>query len=187
MRWCLLLALAGCHFHRDTNAPGLTDVESPPADRTAARIEPGDPGENMLAINPGVLVGGGGRESSPQGFGEIGVEVSVVRGSNDSSHLEDGLFSYPLRGVGAALGWSALRITDQEPEMGPLYAEAYGFRMPWLGGAGWAWNPDTGDHGPQVFVAALSLYVRGRTLADDGGEITAGFQGKLPLVWIWSR
>jgi hypothetical protein len=183
----LLAGLAGCHFHRDTNAPGLSDVDSPPTDRTAARVEPGDPGEHMLAINPGVLAGGGGREASPEGFGEFGVEVSVVRGWNQRSHVEDGFFTYPLRGVGAALGWSALRLSEEDPEVGPLYAEAYAFRLPWMAGAGWAWNPDRGDHGPQVFVAGMSLYLRGRYLAEDGAEITAGFQGKLPLVWVWSR
>ena len=179
--------LAGCHFHRDTNAPGLTDVENPPADRTAGRVEPADPGEEMLAINPGVLAGGGGREASPEGFGEFGVEVSVVRGSNERSHIEDGFFTYPLRGVGAALGWSALRLTDEDPEVGPLYAEAYVFRLPWAAGGGWAVNPADGDHGPQLFVAGMSLYIRGRYLFDDGAEITAGFQGKIPFVWVWSR
>lgn len=75
----VLLLLPGCarHFHRDTNAPGITDVENPPADREAARVEPSDPGEEMLAVNPGVLAGGGAREASPHGFGELGVEVNI--------------------------------------------------------------------------------------------------------------
>ncbi len=183
----LLLALAGCHFHRDSNAPGLADVGNPPPDRTAARVEPEDPGEHMLAINPGVLAGGGAREASPQGFGEFGVEVSVVRGWSQRSHGEDGFFTYPVRALGAAVGWSALRLTDEDPEMGPLYAEVYGFEIPFAAGGGWAWNPADGDHGPQVFVTAMSLYLRGRYLVDDGAELTLGFQGKLPLVWVWSR
>lgn len=189
MRTAVLIvaALAGCHFHRDTNAPGHTDVDNPPADRAAARVEPADPGEEMLAVNPGILAGGGGRAASPQGFGELGVEVSVVRGVNETSHIEDGFFTYPRQGAGGALGWSALRLTGEDPEMGPLYLETYYFRLPWGAGGGWAWNPQNGDHGPQAFLFGASLYLRARYLFDDGGELTAGFQGKLPLVWVWSR
>jgi hypothetical protein len=182
------VALAGCHVHRDTNAPGLSDVENPPADPAAARVAPGDPGEEMLAINPGVLAGGGGRTAAPHGFGEFGVEVSLVRGSSPTSHREDDFFVYPLRGVGAALGWSALELSDTDPAVGPLYGEAYAFRLPWGAGGGWAWNPATGDHGPQAFVSLAWVYLRGRYLVDDdSGELTIGFQGKIPIVWVWSR
>lgn len=185
----VLLLLPGCarHFHRDTNAPGTTDVENPPADREAARVEPGDPGEEMLAVNPGVLAGGGAREASPNGFGELGVEVSVVRGSSPSSHSEDGFFVYPVRGAGAALGWSALRFAKDVTEVGPLYGEIYAHRELSAAGGGWAWNPATGDHGPQAFVTLTSLYLRGRYLFEEGGEVTLGVQLKLPQVWVWSR
>jgi len=189
-RFCLgLLLVAGCnkHFHRDTNAPGLSDVENPPADRAVARVEPGDPGEEMLAVNSGILAGAGARKASPHALGEFGLEVSVVRGVNPSSHVEDGFFVYPMVAAGAALGWSALRLTDGDAAVGPLYAEVYAWREFAAAGGGWTWNPDTGDHGPQAFVSYLSLYLRGRLMADDGGEITAGFQGKLPIVWVWSR
>jgi hypothetical protein len=72
-------------------------------------------------------------------------------------------------------------------EVGPLYAEVYAHRELSAAGGGWAWNPHTGDHGPQAFVTLASLYLRGRYFFDDGAEVTLGVQLKLPQVWVWSR
>lgn len=183
----LLLALAGCHHHRDTNAPGISDIENPPADPAAARVAPEDPGENMLAVNPGILAAGGARKRSPHALGEFGPEVSLVRGSSPRSHSEDGLFVFPLTGIGAALGWSALRVNGGDAELGPLYAEVYRVDDGMAAGGGWSWDPSDGDHGPQLFATMMGFYLRGRYLFDDGGEITAGLQLKVPVVWVWSR
>ena len=183
----LVLALAACHHHRDSNAPGISDIEVPPADRTVARIDPEDPGENMLAVNPGLLAAGGARKDSPHALGEFGPEISVVRGSTPRSHSEDGFFIYPLVGVGAALGWSALRVNGGDADLGPLYAEVYRVEDGFAAGGGWSWNPADGDHGPQLFGTIMGFYVRARYLFDDGGELTAGLQIKVPTVWVWSR
>ena len=188
----LLAALAGCrHWHRDTSAPGVIDVAAPPPPGQH-RVAPQDPGENMLAINPGVHSGGGARAESPHGFGEVGVELTVNRGENDRSHHEDSFFVYPERGVGASLGWSFLRYSGDgaggtDLDGGPLYAEVQAFRLPWIAGGGYAIDPFTGDHGPQIFGAMANLYVRARYLFDAGAEITFGMQLKLPFVQVWSR
>ena len=191
MRTVLVLALlAACnpHFHRDRNAPGITDVDTPPEPRDTRRVPPEDPGEEMLSVNPGVLFGGGWREVSPHGFGELGFEVSLVRGSSPHSHSEDGFLVYPVQAWGVALGWSSLVFDDDDDdlEVGPLYLEAYKHEIGSAGG-GYAWNPSTGDHGPQIFAGILSLYARARYMWDAGTEISLGFQGKLPVVWVWSR
>jgi len=186
-RAIVLLSLAACHHHRDTNAPGISDIEVPPADRTAAHVDPEDPGENMLAVIPGVLAAGGMRKDSPHALGEFGPEVSIVRGASPRSHSEDGFFVYPMTGIGGALGWSALRVNGGDADLGPLYAEIYRVDEGVAAGGGWSWNPADGDHGPQLFVTSLGFYLRGRYLFDDGGEITAGLQIKVPVVWVWSR
>ena len=182
-----LLALAACHHHLDTNAPGISDIEVPPADRTVSHVYPEDPGENMLAVDPGILAAGGFRKDSPHALGEFGPEISVVRGANPVSHREDNFFVYPLTGVGAALGWSALRVNGGDADLGPLYAEVYRVDTGFAAGGGWSWNPADGDHGPQLFGTMMGFYLRARYLFDAGGEITAGLQIKVPVVWVWSR
>ncbi len=189
MRRALLfaVALAACHRHRDSNAPGNSDIEVPPADRTIARVEPEDPGENMIAVNPGILAAGGARKHSPHALGEFGPEISVVRGTSPVSHREDNFFIYPVAGVGAALGWSALRLSGGDADVGPLYGEVYRVDTGFAAGGGWSWNPSDSDHGPQLFATFLGFYLRARYLFDAGGEITAGLQIKIPVVWVWSR
>lgn len=187
------LAVACAHRHRDTNAPGIQDVEAPPPDLARHEvIEPADPGEEMLTVNPGVLGGGGGRAAEPHGFGEVGVEVTVNRGWSPHSHAEDNFVVYPAAGYGASLGWSALRVFDHpgagaDAEPGPLYAEVQGFEFPYAGGVGYAVDPWHGQHGPQAFLFLMSGYLRARYLWDEGIEVSLGIQLKLPKVWVWSR
>ena len=187
----LLLAACG-HRHRDTNAPGIHEIETPPPDLASHEpIEPADPGERMVTVNPGVLGGGGGRAASPHGFGELGVELTVNRGESPGSHAEDNFFVYPAVGYGASIGWSALRLFDDpgddDAQVGPLYAEVQGFELPYAGGVGYAVDPWHGHHGPQAFIFLMSGYVRARYYWDDGIEVTLGLQLKLPKVWVWSR
>jgi hypothetical protein len=187
----LALLATACHWHRDTNAPGHIEVAAPPPPGTY-RVEPRDPGEHMLALNPGLLFGGGARAKRPRSFGELGLEVSVNRGENERSHQEDGLFIYPQRGFGGSLGWSFLHLSDDlaggtRLDGGPLYAEAHVFRLPFIAGGGYAVNPFTGDHGPQLFGALAMMYLRARYMFDAGAEITLGAQFKLPFVRVWSR
>ena len=190
----LLVAVVACHRHRDTNAPGLLHVETPPPDPTSREpMIPGDPGEHMLTINPGILAAGGARNSAPNGFGEFGVEVTVNRGETPYSHGGDSLFVYPLHGWGATAGWSALRLFegsagDTDAQVGPLYAEVQAMDFPWAGGVGYAVDPLRGHHGPQVFTFLMLGYVRARYLVDsDDLEVSLGVQLKLPRVWVWSR
>lgn len=194
-----LVLIAGCRFHRPNNAPGLIDVTAAPSEPKQRKAEPGDPGERMLAVNPGVLAGGGAKTQKPHGFGEFGIEVSVNWGENERSHYGDDFFVYPYDGYGATIGWSAIRLerSSVDPEqvnpgrnelvVGPIYGEVHMHAMPWGGGVGWAVDPSSGDTGPQVFGYLSTLYVRGRYLFDQGAELSFGIQAKWPLVWIWSR
>jgi len=190
----LACAAAGCrHVHRDTNAPGIIDVRTPPRDPAGTpRVRPADPGERMLTVNPGVFWGAGPQTAEPHGFGELGAEVTINLGENDRSHYEDDFFVYPQRGVGASLGWSAVHIDlaedgSGEARLGPIYAEAQIFRLPWIVGGGLAVDPFDGDAGVQVFGAFTTLYARARYLVDGGAELAIGIQLKLPFVRVWSR
>jgi hypothetical protein len=73
-RAVLLLAFAGCHFHRDVNAPGIVDPLAPPKHLASPEREyPDDPGEHRLMLTTGVLGGGGGGTST------VGTSISRPR------------------------------------------------------------------------------------------------------------
>lgn len=192
----LMVAPCGCaqlRFHRDTNAPGLSDVKNPPS---AAQLQhdqvvaPKDPGENMLTLNPGVYGGIGGLLDAPRGqrmIGFGGVEVTVNRGCSPRSHYKDGLFVYPLDGNGLSLGWSFVQANDSDADVGPIYVEVSRFRL-WFGAAlGYAVDVGDRDHGPQASAWFGPYFVRARYLFDGGVALYFGGQLKIPMIWIWSR
>lgn len=192
----LLAMTAACaqlRFHRDTNAPGITDVENPPAtaQRQHAQVTaPEDPGEHMLTINPGVYGALGGHLDQPQGqrmLGVGGVELTLNRGCSPRSHYEDGLFVYPFDGNGLSVGWNLLQAGNGDVDVGPIYVEASRFRL-WFGAAaGYAVDVGDRDHGPQASAWFGPYYVRARYLFDGGVQLYFGGQIKVPMVWIWSR
>ena len=198
----LLLAAVGCHYHRDTNAPGVIDPATPPRDPTHYGLEyPGDPGERMVTVTSGVLGGVGFGGVDDGGFGYFAAEATVSWGENATTHndAESRLFMprgvlLPSRSWGVTLGWSALRLGedgtgDVEARRGPVYVEA---QRAWLFagvGAGWALDPRTGATGPQVQGFYTFYFARLRYLAggDGGWEFSGGMQLKFPTTWVWRR
>lgn len=197
---------AACHqltVHRDTNAPGNSDIERPPAYPTESASDtqvegreapaaemPDDPGEHWTTINSGIHGGYGGRFGQPQGqrgTGILGVEVSFNRGHSPYSHNGDGFFLYPLQGYGGSLGWSLFQWQGRDLQLGPLYAEAHVFRLFIGAGLGYAVDIDDGHHGPQVSAWLGSLYVRARYMVGDGFGLFFGGQIKIPRLWVESR
>jgi hypothetical protein len=198
----LLAALAGCrHYHRDTNAPGLVDVRVPPSQPARGELEvPGDPGERMIVLSPGVVATAGGRSRAPHFAGDIAAEVTLSSGESDRSHNDNqapflfmprGLV-LPQRGHGVTLGWSALRIHDHpggggDLTTGPLYLTLHAFRFAYGGGGGYLYDPIHHDHGAEIFGYLGLVEARARYLLDGGFEVTLGYQFKLPVSWVESR
>jgi hypothetical protein len=186
------LLASGCRIHRDTNAPGHIDLDTPP--RAPAQggdppVEaPSDPGERMVTLNPGVFGGFGGRfaRDGDRGTGFVGVELTLNRGASSRSHNGDDFFVYPWSGRGASLGWTIAQFGD-EASVGPIYAEVHGFKL-W-GGLAAGYAVDVGDrvHGPQVTAWFLTYLVRARYMVGGGFELYIGGQLKLPFVWISSQ
>jgi len=199
----VVVALAGCHVHRDVNAPGVIDPLAPPKDLAAAQPEyPDDPGEHRVTLTTGVLGGGGGGSFEDQGFFELAGEVTLSYGQSEVTHNDHAMNLLPKgvvlapRSVGLTLGWSGLRVvkdklTDESvAKTGPLYVEGQRSWAGFLGvGGGVAFDPKTGAAGPQVQGYFTIYYLRARVLfGDDGGwEIGGGLQFKIPTTWVWRR
>lgn len=206
--------LGGCrHWHRPHNAPGIVDVRTPPREIGVEQVEiPGDPGERMVAINPGISMMSGfrTREGGGGGLLDLGAEVSLLRGESERSHndgdrgrlfLPPG-FQLPDRGVGLTLGWSAFRLVEVESDdpdteevdesreiatTGPVHLRGYLFKN-WFGaGAGWTLDPVTGDHGPELVGYAGVVTARTSYTRDDHFEFVLGYQMKFPLTLVESR
>lgn len=196
----LVLALAGCyHHHLATNAPGLVDPRIPPGDLDQRGLEqPGDPGEHLLLISPGVTVGAGGGTIASTAVVDVAAEVTVRWGDSEVSHndadarlfLPRGL-RVPDRSVGFNVGWSALRLYPENGTTsagtGPIFVEAVRTGFAWSLSAGWALDPRTGGTGPQLGAHWVVYFVRGRALFGDGFEVVGGVQLKAPQAWIRSR
>lgn len=194
------LALAGCHTHRDPDAPGIIDPLVPPKDLANPELElPGDPGERMVMVTGGV-VGGALAGSVEEGAAiDLAAEVTVSWGESDTSHNDHASRLFIPRGViipprstGVTLGWSGLRVVNHDDDTwharsGPLYVQA---QRAWaIAGvaAGLAVDPSTGGAGPQVDAFYAFYFLRGRILFGDGWEVGGGLQLKLPKTWVWSR
>lgn len=194
------IAAAGCHYHRDLNAPMVVDPVVPPKDVTDPQMEyPEDPGEKMVMLTTGVLGGAFGGSLGPSAVVDLAVEATVSIGENPTSHNDQASRLFMPRGVlmppsskGLTLGWSGMRVLTREGgpttlETGPIYVE---LQRAWLFaglGAGWAIDPRTGGTGPQVNAFYTFYYLRGRVLFGDGWELGGGLQIKIPNTWVWHR
>lgn len=195
-----LVALAACHYHRDTNAPGVIDPLAPPREPTRRGLEyPGDPGEHLIVLTTGALVGGGAGGVDDGGFGDFAGEVTLSVGDNATTHNDAASRLFLPRGVllaeqswGVTLGWSALRLDGDGADgvtahVGPVYVEAQR-ATPLLGyGVGWALDPRTGATGPQAQGFFSVYFGRARYLAGAGWEISGGVQLKVPTTWVRRR
>ena len=195
-----LLSAAGCHHHRQLNAPRLVEPMVPPVDITDRELEyPGDPGEKMIVLTTGVLGGVFGGSLGPSAVVDVAAEATVSWGENAQSHNDHASRLFIPRGVlwlprstGISVGWSGLRVLTRDGgptdlATGPIYVEAQKAWMFGGVGAGWAIDPRTGGTGPQVNAFYTFYYVRGRLLFGDGWELGGGLQIKIPNTWVWAR
>lgn len=185
----LLAAAAGCrHTHLPRNAPGNVDPLAPPQAITAQRTEePEDPGERMVVASGGVFLGGGasfGEGGEPSGAAAIGAELTLQWGCSPHSHFDDSII-WPITSTGLNLGWTF--VDDDGGTVGPLYATVQHYReLVGLAG-GWAYDPDDGDHGPQVDLLWGPMYLRVVWLTDRDPELHLGFVLKGAALWVWSQ
>lgn len=183
----LVAPLTACtHTDLGRNAPGIVDVTTRPS--TDADRRPADPGEQMVTISYGALVGGGlaSRGSTAHGTYGLGPEISLGYGTRQTSHREDDWFVLPDRGVALDIGLTALSY--EGTGLGPLYAQG-GFRTGGVGGiaAGWAWDVNDRTHGPQVTVDLTIFYLRMTHQLETSTSVTFGLMIKGQHGWVWSR
>lgn len=209
----LTLLLAACgpglKHHRARNAPGLVDLDTPPARQTAdpkSYEVPADPGENALGLGPGLSAQfGAGRLGADAVTVELAAQLHVSFQEREYS-LGRGAVGYPWDTWGATVGWAFLQITeDDDPSttgdsdviLGPIYAEVTRQWLVFSAGAGLALYPTPGEvaggraegvaAGAQVSFMAEPFGVRIRVVQDTGFEIFAGYQLELPYSVSWSR
>jgi hypothetical protein len=184
-----LALLAGCtHWHYERNAPGHIDVLAPPERPLPCDQQeyPGDPGENMLLLFPTAYVGGGGvgRDKQTHGAFATGVEASLLYASNESSHAEDALFfPIPQDGFGMNLGIHGFSRYDHLLAYGELLLRRSFVNV----SPGWAWNLQAHQHGPQLTLSGMLLYVRATHFLGAHTDASVGIYLDVMLAWIWSR
>jgi hypothetical protein len=212
-RVAILLALAGCgagmKHHAAHNAPGIVDLETPPAPQTADPKwyeVPDDPGEHALGIAPGFSAQfGAGRLTAATMAVEVATQVHFTYAQREFS-LGRGAVGYPWDQWGATIGWAFLQLTDDDdPDtssgsdfyLGPIYAEV---TRQWYfasASAGVAIYPTPGEvaggraegvaAGAQISLMAEPFGVRLRYVQDTGLEAFFGYQIELPYSITWSR
>ncbi len=207
MRYALLLILlAGCpglKKHDVRNAPGLADIDTPPAGHAADNPtfyeEPADPGMNHMGVAPGFYFGPGkGRLDTDEmeGTTEIGAQLHVSFGEREESGGRD-TFGYPTKGWGASLGWGVQVHTDLPTIAAPVYLEGTAHWYAASLSAGLAVYPTAGkvaggraegvDVGGQVTLAGWPYMIRMRYMQDSGFELFGVLQIELPASITWSR
>ena len=187
----LLAAGSGCikHYHLEQNAPGFSDVKEPPTRKTKRVEKPRDPGEHMFVINAGAFAGGGlaafGTPSGLRGAYGIGPEVSFAYGAMKRSHSEDDFVIFPRPAYGLNLGWTMLAYSGTG--LGPFYAELQYSDEVFGIAAGYAYDRNDAQHGPQITSSLGPLYMRGTYLSTNGFDLQVGLVIKGGLLWVWSR
>lgn len=195
--------LGACHVHGPAT-PGHVDVTRPPAWIADEVVElPGDPGERMVMITPGVVgLGGGG--SIGRGVGDLELEIGLHFGEAAVSHNDhstgDRLFVprgliAPETSVGAVVGWSALWLLGETSEgaddadltTGPLHARAQVANGFYGGGVGWTWDPRTGAQGPELSIWAMVTEARLAVSTEGDVLVLFGWQLKWPVTWVRGR
>jgi hypothetical protein len=191
----VLVVLGGCaHWHYEKNAPGHIDVTTPPRDPAATETEmerPDDPGERMVLLQPGLFGGAGFGAAGRDGTRALltaGAEISLQLASADHSHTDDfegGLL--PDRALALNLGWSFADSDEGGLAVGPLYGE---LQLSTSGSGialGWAVDPDSGQHGPQLTAFLGPFFARADWFTDRGVTFQLGIMIKAQLGWVWSR
>lgn len=149
---------------------------------TPGKLYPAAPGGSF----PTAYVGGGwvGLGQQGQGAFATGVEASLLFGSNEVSHANDGLFfPVPHDGFGIHLGLHGFSRRDRQLAYGELLLRRSMVNI----SPGWAWNPETGRHGPQLTLSAMLFYVRTTHLLSEHTDMSVGIYLHVLLAWVWSR
>ncbi len=181
---------AGCvHQHSDRNAPGtIEDIRKPPRDPySMVPQQPGDPGERLTALSTGAFGGVDVLDSdgSQDPFFTLGVETTLRMGQHPRSHYDDNFLIFPMKGWGGSLG---LELVGQNRfNIGPLHAEVMAFWAVFSASAGYAFDIDDLEHGPQLTVNGGPMFIRLRHLfGGQGTSLVIGLEVKLPQVWVES-
>ncbi len=208
----LLTGCPGLKRHSVRNAPGIVELDTPPARLTLEPQQdpPGDPGIHQLGLAPGfwVMPGFGRMYGGPfkDSALEMGVQLHVSFGEDRRSGGKSAL-GYPMKGWGATLGWGIVQfgledIYDSRPPaptvMGPITLEATRHYFYAMGiSAGLVLYPTPGavgdtavggvDVGGQISVFASVFAMRMRYVEDSGFEFFGGYQVWLPSSLTWSR
>jgi hypothetical protein len=191
----LLLICSGCTtLHGSRNAPGNIDVEAPPRNMRARRVErPRDPGEHVLHWNAGGLAGGGvATGAGSRSTASASAETSLHLGWSAHTHAYDeGLLPFQSPDLGHALGvnlgWSI--GNSNRPASSAGYAELqYSWQLLASLAAGWAWDPARKQGGPQVTGTLGPVYLRSTTMLDNATSLEIGLVLKIPVLsYTWSR
>ena len=186
----LLSCATGCLTHRyERNAPGDTDVQAPPekpGDRVPYR--PWDPGDHMVRVSAGAVVGGGvslGGARDTRGGYSTGVEGSLVYGVAKRSFAPAPMtWPWPDRSLGLNVGWIPI-LEDSRPSR--MYVELEGDLRPWGVALGLTWEPNGSGRGPQATALMGPFFLRSSYLSGRGTSIQVGLELKPSFTFLWSR
>ncbi len=189
---------ASCMTHLDKNAPGNASLAETPRQIALEAVEtPQDPGETILQVGlrPAAIVGGLWSAGTAQGTFRLSVQLLAGLQQRETSHTQAAQLGLLLAPTGhfVALGWDVLTLDDFDTgaaRLGALHAQ-WLYRWPELAshlGAGYAYNPFTGAHGPVLSFNTLYLnYLRAGYLFGEGFHLGWGLTFEIPHGWAWSR
>lgn len=188
----LALLLSGCPppiLQSDRNAPGISNIHTPPArPQEDITIRPDDPGQHMFTLNAGIFIAGGVRKLTAHslwGAFNLGTEVSLHYGNFNYSPPDDSLFTFPI--ITGAINLGVLLVDHEGLSLGEGYLEAqilYAF----MGVAGgYTVNWDQNLHGPQATVFLGPFFCRFKYHVRNDASLLLGISLKYPLRWTFSR
>ena len=203
-----ILCLAGCVHVSDRDAPGVVDLDAPPRDIEDMRTEvPEDPGQHVTRLTFGYTMMLGALMAQPDRSAvdfvfQPTLEASLAFYDVERSYSGDGIRSLTFpeqEHPQINLGWAPVEIQSGDPNAtGAAYLEwqhnaywsAEDGRPSVSVAGGWAVNPFTLAHGPQVTLSAFYGIASLRAAYLFGGGLYAGvmFTAKYPMfAWAWSR
>jgi hypothetical protein len=193
MRALVLLAcVASCTEYARVarhNAPGMSDVSTPPEREDGTDtlyIPPGEPGEHSVNLIVAPYFSGGlGRDGAG---GELGADVMIER---SSSRYFGG---FGEKAWGAAIGVGVTTFADDTTGYGTdwrvpgaLSLEGYRRWLVFTVGGGAVAYPDEGEFGGQITGRAGIAMLRFRYVSDSGFEAMLGIVAPVPFLFGWSR
>jgi hypothetical protein len=191
-----VVLVSACGINRlDKNAPGLIDVAERPSDKlpVGQHVQPQDPGQHVLSVftGPFFTAGAGNLGDDADGLFQVGLETTIQYTEREQSAYGGfSLFFDDDVSWGANLGWTAVDWGGAagEADFGALYLEGQ-VRMPIpVVAAGYAVEPESGRHGPQMTLSFLGMnWLRVNAYWDGTFAVSYGLTIKFPEMWVWSR